>query len=292
MSRHHATPAAVLTVECLKLRRSPALFVALGTPLALSALVCLSLLARPEIGDSPFWSWGYYFQTTRAFWGVFIFPMLLATLAALSFGVEHRNDNWKKQLVQPVPMGSLYWAKFVVLVLLLACSQLVLYGSTLLFGQALELPGWPPAVELITVFAVIPAALPILAFQFGLSLNWRSFVFPVGIGLFGHFLSLVSSSISIAGVRPGYYMPWSFSLRAMRVSGASVDHPLVELAIAGCLAVAILWTVQLHFTERGRGRIRRPPAAQKALVGRYVATGLAIAVTLAAFVALHLRQGA
>lgn len=292
MGRHHASPVVVLTVEFLKLRRSPALFVALGTPLALSALICLSLLARPEVGDSPFWSWRYYFQMTRAFWGVFIFPMLLATLAALSLAVEHRNDNWKMQLVQPVPLGSFYWAKFFVLVLLMACSQLVLYGSTLLFGQALELPGSPPAVELFTVFAVIPAALPILAFQFGLSLNWRSFVFPVGIGLFGHFISLVSSSVPIAGIRLGYYMPWSFSLRAMRVSGAGVQHPLFELAIAGCLALAILWVVQLHFTERGRGRTRRPPAAQRTMVRRYIATGLAIAVTLAAFVALHLQQGA
>jgi len=283
---------AVLGVEWLKLRRSPALFVALGTPLALSALLCLSLLARPEIDASPYWSWKYYFQMTRAFWGVFVFPMLLATLAALSLGVEHRNDNWKSQLVQPVPVGSLYWAKFLVLVLLVAGSQAVLYGSTLLLGRALELPGSPPPLELLTALAVIPAALPVLAVQFGLSLNSRSFVLPVGIGIFAHFISLISSSVPVAGIRPGYYMPWSFSLRALRVSGTGVDHILVELAIACCMALAILWVVQLHFTEKGLGKTRRPPARRKATARRYAAAGLAIVTTLAALVGMQLRQEA
>jgi hypothetical protein len=207
----HPTPGTVLLVECLKLRRSPALWVAVGTPVALSVLLCLGLMARTEIVDSPYWNWGYYCQMTRAMWGVFVFPALLATMAALSLGVEHRQDNWKSQLVQPVPVGFLYWAKFLVLVALVACSQIVLYGSTLLLGRALQLPGWPPAIELVTALAVIPASLPVLAFQFGLSLTWRSFVLPVGIGIFAHFISLVAASVPIAGFRPGYYSPFSGS---------------------------------------------------------------------------------
>jgi erythromycin esterase len=282
----------VWVVECLKLRRSPALFVAVGTPLTLSTLLSLSLLARPEIADSPYWSWNYYFQITRAYWGVFVFPVMLATLAALSLGIEHRQDNWKSQLVQPVPVGSFYWAKFLVLVLLAACSQIVLYGSTVVAGRALELPGSPPSVELLTALAVIPACLPVLAFQFGLSLNLRSFVLPVGIGIFAHFLSLVAASVPVAGVRPGYYLPWSFSLRAMRVSGAGVDRPGIELAIAGSMGLAILWIVQLHFMEKGRGRTPRPTAWRRASLRRYALAGLAIAVTLTGLVGLHLRQRA
>ena len=103
----------------------------------------------------------------------------------------------------------------------------------------------------------IPAMLPVLALQFGLSLNLRSFLFPIGIGIFGHFVSLVSSTVPVAGVRPGYYMPWSYPLRALRVSGSGVEHLLVELAIASAMGLAILWAAQLYFTERGRGRSRR-----------------------------------
>jgi erythromycin esterase len=288
----HATPGTVLAVECLKLRRSPALWVAVGTPLALSTLLCLGLLARSGIVDGPFWNWGYYFQMTRAMWGVFVFPVLLATLAALSLGVEHRQDNWKSQLVQPVPVGSLYWAKFLVLVALVACSQAVLYGSTLLLGRALQLPGSPPAAELLTALAVIPASLPVLSFQFGLSLTWRSFVLPVGIGIFAHFISLVAASVPIAGVRPGYYSPWTFSLRALRVSGGGVDAPVLELAIACSMGLAILWVVQLHFMEKGLGRTPRPRAWRRAALRRYAIAGLAITATLAGLVGLHLGQRA
>jgi erythromycin esterase len=291
MKDARAAMSAVLWVECLKLRRSPALMVALGTPFALSALLCLSFLLRPEIADGPYWSWRYFFQTTRAFWGVFILPALLAAMAALSLDVEHRQDNWKVQLVQPVRISSLFWAKFFVLVLLVTASQAVLYGSTLLWGQALRLPGSPPAAELFIALAVIPATLPVLAFQFGLSLNLRSFLFPIGIGIFGHFVSLVSSSVPVAGVRPGYYMPWSFSLRALRVSGRGVEHPLVELAIACAMGLAILWAAQLYFTEKGRGRTRRPAQEKRAMVRRYASTGMAIAVVLILFVGMHLQQG-
>lgn len=286
------TPGAVLLVECLKLHRSPALWVAVGTPVALSALLCLGLMARTELADSPYWDWGYYFQMTRAMWGVFVFPALLATLAALSLGVEHRQDNWKSQLVQPVPVGFLYWAKFLVLVALVACSQIVLYGSTLLLGRALQLTGWPPAIELVTALVVIPASLPVLALQFGFSLNWRSFVLPVGIGLFAHFISLVAASVPIAGFRPGYYSPWSFLLRALRVSGAGVVAPVLELAIACAMGLAILWIVQLHFMEKGRGRTPRPRAWRRAALLRYAVAGLAVTATLAGLVGVHLGQRA
>jgi erythromycin esterase len=291
MISHRASPGAVLAVECLKLRRSPALLVAVGTPLALAGLLCLGLLARSQLTDSPYWSWQYYFQMTRAFWGVFVVPVLLAALTALSVGIEHRQDNWKSQLVQPVPIGSLYRSKFFVLFLLAAASHVVLYVSTLVLGRALQLSGAPPAVELSTMLAAIVGALPVLAFQYGLSLHWRSFVLPVGIGTFAHFVSLVSSAFPVAGVRPGYYLPWSFLRRALRVSGGGVDRPLVELAIACCMALAILWVAQLHFTERGRGRILRSPTQRRAAVLRYAAAGLAIVATLAALVGLHLRQG-
>jgi len=132
----------------------------------------------------------------------------------------------------------------------------------------------------------------VLAIQYGLSLNWRSFVFPVGIGVFAHFVSLISSSIPVAGVRPGYYLPWSFSMRALRVSGSGPERLLAELAIAGCMALAILCVAQLHFTERGRGRIRRSAVQRRATRLRYLAAGLAGVVTLAALAGMHLRTGA
>jgi len=292
MNGGRATPVNVLRVECLKLRRSPALWVAVGTPIAMSALLCLGLLVRSGIADGPLASWGYYFQMTRALWGVFVLPALLATLAALSLGVEHRHDNWKLQRVQPVSAGLLFGAKFLALVLLIVCTQAVLYGSTWLFGQALQLTGAPPAVEIFIALAVVPACLPVLALQFGLSLAWRSFVLPVGIGLFAHFISLVAATVPIAGVRPGYYSPWSFSLRALRVSGSAVDRPILELAIAGSMGFAILWVAYVHFVERGRGRTPRPAASRRALRRRYAVAGLAIAGTLTGFLGLHRGQRA
>jgi len=291
MKRSRAGLVAVVGVECLKLRRSPALLVAVGTPLALGMLLCLSVLARPQIVDSPYWGWRYYFQMTRAFWGVFILPALVAAMAALSLGVEHRQDNWKLQLVQPVPIRSLYHAKFLVLVLLATVSQAVLYGSTLVLGRALQLPGSPPRAELAMALAAVPAVLPVLAFQFGLSVNRRSFLLPVGIGLFCHFASLISTSVPLAGIRPGYYMPWSFPLRTLRVSGTGVEHPALELAIACAMGAAILWAAQVYFMERGRGLAPRSAAEKRAAARRYAAIGAAVAAALALLVGIHLREG-
>jgi erythromycin esterase len=280
----------VLAVEGLKLRRSPALLVAVGTPLALAALLCLGLTARSELTGSPYWSWQYYFQMTRAFWGVFVAPILLAVLAALTAGIEHRQDNWKSQLVQPVSIGSLYRAKFLVLVLLATTSQLVLYVSTVVLGRSLQLAGAPPAAELAITLSASVTALPLLAFQYGLSLRWPSFLLPVGIGAVANFASLVGSAFPVAGVRPGYYLPWSFFRRALRVSGAGVERPLAELAIACCMAFAILWVAQFHFTERGRGRLPRSAAQRRAARVRYAVAGLAIVGTLAALTGMHLQQ--
>jgi hypothetical protein len=94
----------------------------------------------------------------------------------------------------------------------------------------------------------------VLAIHVGRSLNLPTLAFPVGLGVFCHFVSLVGASMSIAGVRPGYYMPWSFAPRAQRVSGTGMEHLLLVLTATSVMALLILWGSRRCSTGRGRGR--------------------------------------
>lgn len=241
---------SVLRCEILKLATSRASLISLALPALLTSLVAFNTLAHPGIDPS----WPLYFQTIRALWCLFALPALLALIAALSVGLEHQNDNWKWILIQPVSRNWIFLGKFLPLIGLVLISQLTLFFSAQLLGTALQLPGPIPWSELEISLWAAAAMLPVLAFQFWISLAWRSFLLPVGAGFLGAFLTLVSSQTTIGSFRPALLLPWSFSFRALRLSGRAVENPLLETALAVVSSLIFLWLSYLRFEWTGADR--------------------------------------
>lgn len=228
-----------VAVEIAKYRRSKLIVTFAALPLFLCATVLLNYKLRTGIQDTPMWSWGIYLQTVRALWAVVGCALLAALLAAFSTGMETRADAWKLLLVQPVPKTAYFWGKLLPLMGLSALSQMLLLAGAVASGWILGLPAPFPREETWTFPAAAAALLPVLALQFWISLRVRSFVLPLGFCLMAQFACIIGSSVRLYGVRPSYYFPWSFPLRALRASGGPAPESDLPIALAMACVIAL-----------------------------------------------------
>ena len=194
-------------------------------------------------------------------------------------------------LTQPVPRNAVFLGKFLPLIGLMGIAQLALFAVTLVLGLALEIPADIPWRELRISLAAIPAMLPVLAFQFWLSLAWRSFVLPVGAGFFGAFITIVSSQISVGNFRPASLLPWSFPFTALQVSGESVDDPLLHLVLGSVIALFFLWLGFLHYQSSERDWRNRTSREQRTLILRHCGVILVLLLTISALAAHRFDSG-
>jgi len=153
--------------------------------------------------------------------GSLILPMLIVFIAYSVNSVEHKADTWKTLFSLPISKLSVYGAKyFYSLFLVFLCLSLfVLF--TLGFGNLLEVlkPGlkfsdYPVSILLTRVyFKLFLSSLGILSIQFLLSLLFRDFLKPMGIG----FVCTITGGILAGnGWKYAYLFPYSHPMLAIK----------------------------------------------------------------------------
>lgn len=134
--------------------------------------------------------WYSLWSQVGLFYGEFFFPILIAICSAYMWRLEHLNKNWNMIMTVPVSVASIFISKLFIIGLLLIIVQgsffLLYFVAGKLTGLTLALPnellGW-----LIQGWI---AGLTISTLQLALSMRFRSFAIPVGIGLCAIFFGL------------------------------------------------------------------------------------------------------
>ncbi|MBW4085310.1 ABC transporter permease [Paenibacillus sp. S150] len=119
-------------------------------------------------------------------------------ICSLLANVEHQMSSWKQLLALPVSRTSVFMAKLLLCLLLLAVSCLILSAGTAGLGLLLGFGSQPVpySVVLRIGFASYAAALPVIALQLWLSLSSRNQTLPVSLGIALSLLSLFSMYLS------------------------------------------------------------------------------------------------
>ena len=150
------------------------------------------------------------------------------------------QSNWKLLTCQGISRGQLFQAKAGATVGLILLQALVLGLFFLVAGHWLNLEGPIPWDRLSLLAATCLTALPIIATQMFLATFSPRLLPLLAVGLFGHFTSLLATRFPV-----GRYLPWSFTLEALRLRGPeSLTHP-IYLAAAIIIGCAML-TAGLH----------------------------------------------
>ncbi|WP_019913972.1 ABC transporter permease [Paenibacillus sp. HW567] len=202
----------VLSAERLKISKSFVWLLVIGSPVI--ALLIGGLSNMEEYGEPI--TWQVLLSVMSAVHAIFFLPVLSGIFAALICRAEHADGGWKMLLSLPVTRSSVYFAKYTMVMGLLAAVQILflaaLLGMGVVRGVAGPLP-WP--LILSSVFGGWFACLPLAALQLAVSLSWSSFGAPLALNV-----SLTIPNMLIVNSSTyGPYYPWVQPVLAMSPFG-------------------------------------------------------------------------
>lgn len=207
-----------LSCEILKIKGSMVLWVSLLGGLLLSAIFTSRFIyIQTHINLwNPASAWERIFmQNARPFIG-FLIPIGVILICTLITQIEYKNNNWKQVHTTPQKYSTIFLAKFTTLFLLTLFVFLLLNIGILLNGilPCLILTGQLPqsAIPYDFFFSetikCLVFTMPIIGFQYLLSLHFKNFMISFGVGL----TLYVGSMPGIKMGAIGYLSPYGFVL--------------------------------------------------------------------------------
>ena len=213
-----------VSAEILKLKRTLALAMVVVAP-ALVLVLQLALYLRWDYQlppDAEAWEWLQ--NGVLGMWGIFMLPLFVTLETALLAGVEHGEKHWKHLFALPVPRWSIYLAKLLVGMGLVAFATLVLVVGIPVVGSMLESfrpqMGFDGPAPWLATFraagAMFLASWLIIAFHTWVSIRWAGFVVPLAVGVAATFFTVFAANDTLAP-----YYPWLQPINTMGVLGST-----------------------------------------------------------------------
>ncbi len=208
-----------IQAEALKAKNSYAFWLAwVGTSFVALALFIIVLLDNNQITHvaeaNP---WRSYVQFYYSGTNFMLLPLFIIIIASLVTFIEHRNGMWKHLYVLNVSRWHLYVSKFIVIVLLFAAAHTYFVLLMLISGVATGiirpssglLSHFPDFVQIGTrAFKTVFSVLGLLAVQYWISIRFRSFIVPLGVGVIG----FVMATLMVEQSHWVLYMPYAHPL--------------------------------------------------------------------------------
>jgi len=189
---------------------------------------------------------------------LFLLPMGIILATSLVTQIEFKNNTWKQLHTAPQTFTNMFLAKLaVILVMLLQFLLLFNFGTYLsgvLPSVLLKDALWPlaaiPYKEILanTVYFFLDC-LPIVAFQYLISLQFKNFLVPVSVGMAMWIMSIAALSWEYS-----YLIPFSQgSLYYMKIAGRiKRDIPIHQAAIAYFVLATVISYI-LYLTKKEKG---------------------------------------
>lgn len=211
--------------EWLKTRKSAAAWLCIIGGLFIPVIFLIGLLYNGETisvyGDvENVWT-AHFFEVWQGM-VVFLLPMGLVLATSLITQMEFRNNTWKQLHTTPQPYYIIFLAKFIVIIGM--TLQFFLYFNlgfilsgvipSLVTDKSLPDATFPFDQFFTSNWKIFLTCLPVLAFQFLISLKFKNFLVPIGVGL----MLLVGTLILVGNWDYVYLSPFSYSPLTMMSS--------------------------------------------------------------------------
>ena len=210
-----------LSAEMLKLKRTLAFWMVGVAPflvLLLQFVVIWNMAYNMKRYPQGFKLWGNVPQNALSLWGVFMLPLFITLETALINGLEHGEKQWKHLFALPISRSTIYLAKLLTALGIVALSMLIFYVGILLNGffwqwrvPLMASPDPIPYLHILKQAALVYlASWLILAFHTWVSMRWPGFALSLGIGIGATFFSLFA-----AQAKEAKFYPWLLPLNVL-----------------------------------------------------------------------------
>lgn len=188
--------------------------------------------------------WEVLYYQSWQFMAMFLLPMGVILVVSMIGQLEYRNNTWKQLHTTPQSLTTIFFAKFaLILVMLLQFFILFNIGIYLeaiipaLLFKKVPFPAapFPFIAYLLGNGKFFITCLPVIALQYLLSLQYRNFLVPVGVGLGMYIFSVMAVKWKYGVLIPYIYSIYSFNRQHTdRIYIFSVAYFLI-IGLAGYL---------------------------------------------------------
>lgn len=187
--------------ELLKIKRTPILYISLVGGIFVCGLIFMLHLLNPDNfikeGQDP---WILYFDVGFMITSmVLLIPYVVLTMSSLTH-FEHQSSAWKYLYSLPFSKANVYFSKLLLAILLIISTYLIYFLVVWLSAYIVDFihpdygfrnytpnfSGW--LTRLIHSFLSI---LGIAGLHYWMSVRWKNFITPVGIGLLGFIMAMI-----------------------------------------------------------------------------------------------------
>jgi lantibiotic transport system permease protein len=210
--------------EFYKTRKTAGFWSAVILPLLLCLFIFAGFYSKSaQMASEPgLLLWVQFAGAILGVMGSLLLPMLIVFIGYSVNSMEHKADTWKTLFSLPISKLSVYSAKYLYAMFLVFLCLALFVLFTLGFGNllgaikpALKFHEYSMAGGLVQIyFKLFLSSLGILSIQFLLSLLFRDFLKPMGIG----FVATITGVILAANHwQYAYLFPYSHPMLALSV---------------------------------------------------------------------------
>lgn len=246
----------ILWADHLKLKRSSLLIIVLLVPLLILAYELVNLTYRAEFVEKQIdlfradSMWMYLLYDNSLLFGLG-FPLAATLAASMIANIEHQANGWKQILSFPISREKIYLSKFFWLTISLCFSITIFLVGMVFLGQVLEFEGSVPWGLLAgDCYGMLITVLPIMAFQFWLSMTIKNQAFPILIGS----ISTIGGLFLAAGQTTRWFplaYPIQSSTIILQYEGIGYNPDFsAYLVINLVLGIILMFIGSMHFAKR------------------------------------------
>jgi lantibiotic transport system permease protein len=227
--------------EILKTKRSSAFWITVLGAGLIPFIMMLAYIIKPIAALAylkPNY-WGLHFESAWESTAAFLMPMYVVMASSLITQLEVKNNAWKQVYAAPLSITNIFGTKFLVIFIMIVFYFLLFIifnflGCVIsnLIHSKFEFLKYKP--NFIGVFKTgakyIITILPLLGFQYLLSLQFKNFVAPIGIGIVCIILGL-----TIMNWEHVHYYPFIYSFLISRDGRSKVENLHQKIYIASVL---------------------------------------------------------
>lgn len=201
--------------------------------------------------------WMVLYNRCWQFMAIFLLPMGVIMTTSLVTQLEFRNNTWKQLHSTPQRLTVIFFAKLTVILVMMTQFFLLFNIGIFLCGvipslfKGVPYPSAPfPILSFLKGNAgFFVDCLPIIALQYLVSLQFRNFLVPIGVGI-GLF---VASMISLLW-KYGYYVPYSYcALDITKKSPKNVPGGSFYSWACGYFILITIFSYILYLSKKEKG---------------------------------------
>lgn len=203
-----------LQSEWIKTKRSAASWLCIIGGFFIPLIYFIGFLKdKSSINDYKFDIWQKLFNQSWQNMAAFLLPMGVILASSLITQIEYKNNTWKQLHATPQTYTNIFIAKFSVIILMTIKFFIffnigvILSGliPCILFDNHLPKENLPIMYFIKWNIKYFITCLPIIAIQYLISLQFKNFLVPIGIGLLGLVGSLIGLSWKYIFISPYSY---------------------------------------------------------------------------------------